>query len=217
MAKRIQLRRGTTAQSNAFTGAVGEVTVDTDKDVLVVHDGVTAGGFPVAARANADGPISLIKKDGTVVGSINATGLFNNTLTSANTDQALTAAQGKVLQDNKLDKTAITAAGSAPIYTCRAWVNFNGTGTPSIRASGNVSSITDNGVGDYTINFTTAMPDANYSFSGFCNLQASVASAGILSFGNDFSMSAGSLRVKAANATTGGEQDAQYITVSVFR
>ena len=217
MDKRVQLRRGTTAQINAFTGAVGEVSVDTDKDVLVVHDGVTAGGFPVAARANVDGTISLIKKDGTIVGSINATGLFNNTLTSTATDQALTAAQGKVLQDNKLDKTAITAVGSAPIYTCRAWVNFNGTGTPSIRASGNVSSITDNGVGAYTINFTTAMPDANYSFSGFCNLQASVASAGILSFGNDFSMSAGSLRVKAANATTGGEQDAQYITVSVFR
>ena len=64
MAKRIQLRRGTTAQSNAFTGAVGEVTVDTDKDVLVVHDGVTVGGHPSAARANPDGTISLIKKDG---------------------------------------------------------------------------------------------------------------------------------------------------------
>ena len=46
MAKQIQLRRGTTAENNAFTGAVGEVSVDTDKDVLVVHDGVTAGGFP---------------------------------------------------------------------------------------------------------------------------------------------------------------------------
>ena len=45
---------------------------------------------------------------------------------------------------------------------CRAWVNFNGTGTVAIRASFNVSSITDNGTGDYTVNFTTAMPDANY-------------------------------------------------------
>jgi hypothetical protein len=58
---------------------------------------------------------------------------------------------------------ALNASGSAPIYACRAWVNFNGTGTVAIRASGNVSSITDNGVGDYTVNFTTAMPDANYS------------------------------------------------------
>ena len=53
--------------------------------------------------------------------------------------------------------------GSAAIaYGCRAWVNFNGTGTVAIRASGNVSSITDNGTGDYTVNFTTAMSDVNY-------------------------------------------------------
>jgi hypothetical protein len=54
----------------------------------------------------------------------------------------------------------------ATAYGCRAWVNFNGTGTPAIRASGNVTSITDNGTGDYTVNFTTAMPNANYSISG---------------------------------------------------
>ena len=48
-------------------------------------------------------------------------------------------------------------------YKCRAWVNFNGEGTVAIRASGNVSSITDVGVGDYTANFTTAMPDVNYT------------------------------------------------------
>lgn len=52
---------------------------------------------------------------------------------------------------------------SATAYGCRAWVNFNGTGTVAIRASGNVTSITDNGTGDYTINMTNAMPDANYS------------------------------------------------------
>jgi hypothetical protein len=55
---------------------------------------------------------------------------------------------------------------NAVAYGCRAWVNFNGTGTVAIRASGNVSSITDNGTGDYTVNFTTAMPDANYSAVG---------------------------------------------------
>jgi hypothetical protein len=51
-------------------------------------------------------------------------------------------------------------------YKCRAWVNFNGEGTVAIRAAGNVSSITDNGNGDYTANFTNAMPDINYSVSG---------------------------------------------------
>jgi len=54
----------------------------------------------------------------------------------------------------------------ATAYGCRAWVNFNGTGTVAIRASGNVSSITDNGTGDYTVNFTTAMVDANGSLVG---------------------------------------------------
>jgi len=56
-------------------------------------------------------------------------------------------------------------------YSCRAWVNFNGTGTVAIRASGNVSSITDGGVGIYTINFTTAMSDTNYclAFGGGLN------------------------------------------------
>lgn len=51
-------------------------------------------------------------------------------------------------------------------YKCRAWVNFNGTGTVAIRASGNVTSITDDGVGQFTVNFATAMPDANYSLVG---------------------------------------------------
>jgi hypothetical protein len=50
----------------------------------------------------------------------------------------------------------------------RAWVNFNGTGTVAIRAQYNVSSITDNGTGNYTVNFTTAMPDANYAVAGNC-------------------------------------------------
>jgi hypothetical protein len=53
--------------------------------------------------------------------------------------------------------------GIAPAYGCRAWVSFNGTGTPAIRGSGNVSSITDDGTGRFRVNFTNAMPDSNYS------------------------------------------------------
>jgi len=55
------------------------------------------------------------------------------------------------------------APGAAPLFACRAWVNFNGTGTVTIRASGNVSSITDNGTGDYFVNFTTNMEVGNYA------------------------------------------------------
>ena len=70
--------------------------------------------------------------------------------------------QAAVLASNASLMT--TPSGTAPNYMCRAWVNFNGTGVVAIRASGNVTSITDNGTGDYTVNFTTAMSDANYSF-----------------------------------------------------
>ena len=73
-------------------------------------------------------------------------------------------------------KTALNATGTAPIYAGRAWVNFNGTGTVAIRASGNVSSITDNGVGAYTVNFTTAMPDTNYCINGCTSYNESVYS-----------------------------------------
>jgi len=59
-----------------------------------------------------------------------------------------------------------TVSGTAPLYFARAWVNFNGTGTVAILASGNVTSITDNGTGEYTVNITTAMPDANYAVGG---------------------------------------------------
>jgi hypothetical protein len=59
--------------------------------------------------------------------------------------------------------TLFGASGAAPVYASRAWVNFNGSGTVSIRSSGNVSSITDLGVGYYRVNFATALPDANYA------------------------------------------------------
>ncbi len=78
-------------------------------------------------------------------------------------------AYGSVLTDTVQSSTAATAPvfkdgnGTQIGTLCRAWVNFNGTGTVAIRASFNVSSITDNGTGDYTVNFTTALPDANYT------------------------------------------------------
>lgn len=96
-----------------------------------------------------------------------------------------TSTTESLISPAKLDakvRDELNASGSAPIYACRAWVNFNGTGTVAIRASGNVSSITDNGVGDYTVNFTTSLPDANYSAlatcaGGYTNIQSLTASA----------------------------------------
>ena len=64
--------------------------------------------------------------------------------------------------------TGVLATQNGMTGIAKAWVNFNGTGTVAINSSFNVSSITDNGAGDYTINFTTAMPNANYSVVGNC-------------------------------------------------
>jgi len=110
----------------------------------------------------------------------------------------------------------------AVAYGCRAWVNFNGTGTVAIRASGNVTSITDNGTGDYTVNFTTAMPDANYSFN--CTAQ-SIASAGQVVISNQHAATApttsairiinGSAWVSGVYASTA--QDPVYVFVTIFR
>jgi hypothetical protein len=67
-----------------------------------------------------------------------------------------------IKSQNTLPPAVQNSSGTEIGTFCRAWVNFNGTGTVAIRASFNVSSITDNGTGDYTVNFTTAMSDANY-------------------------------------------------------
>jgi len=114
---------------------------------------------------------------------------------------------------------ALNATGSAPLFACRAWVNFNGTGVVAIRASGNVSSITDNGVGDYTVNFATAMQDANYTFSfGIDNFNAVYPrSTGL--FG--LTPTASALTFRNAYTLTFGNpavfEDTPWTTVSVFR
>jgi len=82
---------------------------------------------------------------------------------SANTNGTLTNAT--LVTPNINSAQIPTISGTAPIYMCRAWVNFNGTGTVAIRGSGNVSSITDSAVGTYSVNFTTSMADTNYSAS----------------------------------------------------
>lgn len=103
----------------------------------------------------------------------------------------------------------------AVAYGCRAWVNFNGTGTVAIRASGNVTSITDNGTGTYTINFTTAMPDANYSAVLTCNESAGGSGTGVIArMANTATTSALPMQTVNLSATT---FDQSFICCSVFR
>ena len=104
---------------------------------------------------------------------------------------------------------------------CRAWVNFNGTGTVAIRASFNVSSITDNGTGDYTVNFTTAMPDANYSIGTSAGYMNGDNNSVLLhgpknraSYSNAFSTTG--VRVQSSDQAQSAT-DAGVFCVSVFR
>ena len=109
----------------------------------------------------------------------------------------------------------------ATAYGCRAWVHFDGSGTPTIRAGGNVSSITDNGEGDYTINFTNAMPDRNYAVAGAAKFAGDGTTAvryvGISS-GAGFAsvMTTTSVRVVVSYAN-GFLQDPDVATVTIHR
>ena len=110
-----------------------------------------------------------------------------------------------------------TVSGTAPLYMCRAWVNFNGTSTVTIRASGNVTSITDNGVGDYTVNFTTAMPDGNYSVVT-CNQSIGGANKGFTAQYELANPATGSCRVVCfSNGATTATADPTYFFASFFR
>jgi hypothetical protein len=102
----------------------------------------------------------------------------------------------------------------ATAYGCRAWVNFNGTGTVAIRASGNVSSITDNGTGDYTINFTTAMPNANYA--PICTAGDTTGSdPSVLQVSTSTAQTTTAVRVRSLSFSSYG--DKPVCTVAIFR
>jgi len=138
---------------------------------------------------------------GAGVGTSDTQTLTNKTLTTPNVDSAQIP----------------TVSGTAPLYMARAWVNFNGTGTVAIRASGNVSSITDNGTGDYTVNFTTAMPDANYSpvFGGTFNASGTSRDNNI-GVRNNVAPTTAALRINVFEPNT-GLIDALYCNVAIFR
>jgi hypothetical protein len=117
----------------------------------VIIAGNTSGTITLdAPNVAGTTTLTLPTTTDTLIGRTTTDTLTNKSLTNPTFDSAQLA----------------TVSGTAPLYMCRAWVSFNGTGTVAIRGSGNVSSITDNGTGNYTINFSTAMPDANYSFVG---------------------------------------------------
>ena len=115
------------------------------------------------------------------------------------------------------DSTVQSTTATTTIGALRAWVNFNGTGTVAIRASGNVTSITDNGNGQYTINFATAMPDANYGTCISGGYQPGVDARLITVINSDVAQTTSGFRITSALATTGAATDSDRYGVAVFR
>ena len=152
-------------------------------------------------------PIS-IAGSGTIT-SISAGGLPDDCITTAD------IAAGAVT-DAKVNASAAIADSKLSGTTCKAWVNFDGTGTVAIRASYNVSSITDNGVGNYTVNFTTAMPDANYSaVGGHGNDSGSTGAGWWVSRLPNYAT--GSCQVFCGRPDNGNYADATIVSMAFFR
>jgi hypothetical protein len=149
----------------------------------------------------------------------------SNTQVQYNNSGALAGSANLIFDGTTLTASALSVTNnlsfnsgygsSAVAYGCRAWVNFDGTGTVTIRASGNVSSITDNGTGDYTVNFTTAMPDANYSVTA--------ALGGSTILGADLTLlgatapTTSAIRIGTRGTTSGTLIDTTYVDVAIFR
>ena len=177
--------------------------------------GLTAGG--VTTNANLTGAV-------TSVGNAASLGSFTSlqlaaALTNETGSGSAVFGTSPTLTTPTIDSAQVpTISGTAPLYMCRAWVNFNGTGTVAIRASGNVSSITDNGTGDYTVNFTTAMADADYTVNGTSN-NGSV----IIGFG-PAATAAGSLpqlksttQIRLSSCTSAAYVDTTTLSLVIFR
>jgi len=149
----------------------------------------------------------------TIVAETTGAGNAHDLIFSTNTASA-TPSEAMRLDSSRNLKFNSGYGSVATAYGCRAWVNFNGTGTVAIREDGNVSSITDNGTGNYTINFSTAMPDANY---------AAVVGAGQSSFVSDQStndLSTTSVRLVTGTygqGITNNFVDALYASVAIIR
>ena len=167
----------------------------------------TASGGGVVTTADASGILQLQTADVTAL-SIDASQkvTFANSLTSP------------TLVTPTIDSASVpTVSGTAPLYMCRAWIYFDGSiATPSIKGSGNISSITDNGTGDYTLNFTTAMSDVNYAY----NITNDSGGSNSVRYSGTTTISAGSLRFTTrflSSIGSGLVEDQNYVRVSIFR
>jgi hypothetical protein len=177
-----------------------------------------AEGGTEVLRINSDA--QLVVSAGTVsLPSITATGDTNTGMFFPAADTIAFAEGGveAVRMDSSGNLQFNSGYGSvATAYGCRAWVNFNGTGTVAIRASGNVSSITDNAQSEYTVNFTTAMPDANYCVATGSATDGGNQAVSFQVFPSGAVPTTSSVRVKNYTTNT-GQVDSAYCYVAIFR
>ena len=159
----------------------------------------------------ASGDTITIPSGATLTNSGTATG-FGSPAYAANAS-ASTGAVNVDASDNLQFDSGYGSSVTA--YGCRAWVNFNGSGTPAIRDSGNVSSITDNGTGNYDVNFSSAMPDANYVISGVSGESGAMANHRAVSVYND-ALQTTYCEIKVGGATS-THYDDSIILIAVFR
>lgn len=110
-------------------------------------------------------------------------------------------------------RSGLNASGDAPVFACRMWVNFNGTGTLAVNGSGNVASVTDNGAGLYTITLTEALEDINYAI--IANAGSTPGNA-ISCFENtNVTRTTSSFGIRVNNG--GDSYDSTSVSVAVFR
>jgi hypothetical protein len=135
----------------------------------------TAVGYQALYLTTGGNNTALGRESGDTLttGSNNTLIGFNAQPSSATVSNEITLGDANVTTVRMGNGDVIYPASGGGAGTVQAWVNFNGTGTVAIRGSGNVSSITDDGAGRYTVNFTTALPDANYAVGGLCGKTSS--------------------------------------------
>jgi hypothetical protein len=190
-----------------------------------------SGETVTPAKLNSAAAPTVAVADGEVTDAKLAATLDLSSKTVTLPDDSVTNAKLSLAANDGEIKKAINADNSPPIFACRAWVNFDGTkdttGAVStantnrlIRASGNVASVLRNGAGDYTITFTTAMPDANYCVTtGFATVGApSTSYDGSASIYSAATVTASSVRVWASQGGSPGVgEEAEYFAVAIFR
>lgn len=162
----------------------------------------------ISIKPTASG--STIEQDGSSILSIDASG--NLTVPNNMTFSGTVTGISSYADSDAL--SLFNASGSAPVYAARAWVTYNAQ-TNTILANGNVSSVTDHATGQFTVNFTTAMPDINYAACGIVGQNDSTAGNHMLC---EYSASRTTSSARVVSGTAGNtETDEPYWTYIAFR